>query len=181
MPSQAEVSTTLEQVEGTLVSLRDLMHHLDRELRSVEEFVDVGHMSAPITERLHESVFHAGAMVPSRQDPHVVSARLSVRFVSAIDNVTEVSFDTAPNRVTAWVMELVTFRISSWLAATRTRDAELIERLSRARSQFIALRRTPNLASVSALRPTDLLHRSLRLAPKYRAVLELHTLLQREV
>jgi hypothetical protein len=138
-------------------------------------------MQAPVTERLYESVLRQGGVIPSRREPHIVSDRLSARFLSAVDSVTHVDFDTAPNRVTARVAELAAFRLTCWLR----QDAHPLTpheaaRIARLRSRFIAFRRTPTLAAVSAMRPHDLMHRSLRLAPKYREVLELHALLQRE-
>jgi hypothetical protein len=171
---------TLKRLEVSLQSLSRLVHQLDRELQIREDVVDVGATQAPVTERLHESVLRIGGVIPSRRLPHVVSARLSARFLTAVDRVTHITFDTAPNRVTARVAELAATRLGKWIRASSGATEEELQRMRRLRSRFVALRRTETLAGVSEMRPHDLMHRSLRLAPKYREVLALHALLRHE-
>jgi hypothetical protein len=159
-----------DELRVVLPGLRRVVDGLEGALDVVEELTDVAYARDPVPHRMVETLSHPHRLLPVQDlssPAHIRAGDFAVRLLSVVDRRTVLVWDTAPNRALLHGLRAAVRR----LAAAGTPAAQ------RLRVHYASLTAAPGLKEAGAMRPTDLLHRSLR-AARYRPVLTLHRLLR---
>lgn len=182
---EQEARAFLEALEPLLEPLSRLARSLERDLVAVERAYPIHEVRQPLMERLSEAWSQPGRLHPVRDafnTPHLRTrpwASLSeaeraqrpvvgFRILALSERRAQASLDTAPNRVLAHGLHQAARRLEGWMRQGSALDPSLASRTQQARDRLRAIQaRAFAEQRPGAMRPADLLHRSLRGA-RYR-------------